>query len=128
MTDPISDLLTRVRNANQALLPEVELPHSRLKESVGHVLKREGYLADCQVEGKTIKKLKLKLKFQNRKGIIVGLKRVSRPGLRRYVGATEIPRVLGGLGTVVISTPKGVMTGAEARKQNLGGELICYVW
>ncbi len=128
MTDPISDLLTRIRNASRALLPEVELPHSQLKESIGHVLKREGYLADCRVEGKTIKKLKLKLKFQNRTGVIVGLKRVSKPGLRRYVGAGEIPRVLGGLGTVVISTPKGVMTGTEARKQNLGGELLCYVW
>jgi small subunit ribosomal protein S8 len=128
MTDPISDLLTRIRNASRALLPEVELPYSKLKESIGHVLKREGYLADCQVEGKTIKKLKLKLKFQNRTGVIVGLKRVSKPGLRRYVGAGEIPRVLGGLGTVVISTPKGVMTGTEARKQNLGGELLCYVW
>jgi small subunit ribosomal protein S8 len=129
MTDPISDLLTRIRNANRALLPEVEVPHSKLKESVGQVLKREGYLADCQSEGKTAaRKLKLRLKFQNRQGVIVGLKRVSKPGLRRYVGATEIPRVLGGLGTVVISTPKGVMTGTEARKQNLGGELLCYVW
>jgi small subunit ribosomal protein S8 len=128
MTDPISDLLTRIRNANQALLPEVEVPHSKLKESLGLVLKREGYLADCQVEGKMPKKLKLKLKFQNRKGIIVGLKRVSKPGLRRYVGAGDIPRVLSGLGTAVLSTPKGVMTGTEARKQNLGGELLCYVW
>ena len=128
MTDPISDLLTRIRNANRALLPEVTVPHSRLKESVGQVLKREGYLADCQVEGKTSKKLKLKLKFQNRQGVIVGLKRVSKPGLRRYVGADAIPRVLGGLGTVVLSTPKGVMTGTEARKQNVGGELLCYVW
>ena len=128
MTDPISDLLTRVRNASRALLPEVELPHSKLKESIGLVLKREGYLADCQVEGKTIKKLKLKLRFQNRQGVIVGLKRVSKPGLRRYVGADAIPRVLGGLGTVVLSTPKGVMTGTEARKQNVGGELLCYVW
>jgi small subunit ribosomal protein S8 len=128
MSDPISDLLTCIRNANQALVPEVEVPHSKLKESLGLVLKREGYIADCQVEGKTQKKLKLKLKFQNRQGIIVGLKRVSKPGLRRYVGAGDIPRVLGGLGTVVLSTPKGVMTGTEARKQNLGGELLCYVW
>ena len=128
MTDPISDLLTRLRNANRALRPEVELAHSKLKESVAQILKREGYLADCQVEGKTPRRLKLKLKFQGRKGVIVGLRRISKPGLRRYVGATEIPRVLGGLGTAIVSTPRGVMSGSEARKQNVGGELLCYVW
>ena len=128
MTDPISDLLTRLRNANLALVPEVEVSHSRMKESIAHILKKEGYIADCAVEGKTLKKLKLKLKYQGRKGVIVGLKRVSKPGLRRYVRATEIPRVLGGMGTAIVSTPRGVMTGVEARKQNLGGELICYVW
>jgi small subunit ribosomal protein S8 len=129
MTDPISDLLTRVRNANRALRPEVVLSYSKLKESVALILKREGYLADCQVEGKAPRKLiKLKLKFQDRKGIIVGLRRVSKPGLRHYVGATEIPRVLGGLGTAIVSTPRGVMSGTEARKQNVGGEVLCYVW
>ena len=128
MTDPIADLLTRLRNANRALRPEVELAHSKLKESVAYILKREGYLADCQVEGKKPRKLKLKLKFQGRQGVIVGLRRISRPGLRRYVGATEIPRVLGGLGTAILSTSRGVMSGTEARKQNLGGELLCYVW
>jgi small subunit ribosomal protein S8 len=128
MTDPISDLLTRLRNANLALRPEVELAHSRLKESVAQILKREGYLADCQVEGKAPRKLKLKLKFQGRKGVIVGLRRISKPGLRRYVGATEIPRVLSGLGTAILSTSRGVMSGTEARKQNVGGELLCYVW
>ncbi len=128
MTDPISDMLMRIRNATQALLPDVELSHSKIKESIAQILKREGYLADYSVEGKTIKKLKLKLKYQGRKGIIAGLRRVSTPGLRRYVGATEIPRVLGGMGTVVMSTPRGVMTGVEARKQNLGGEVLCFVW
>jgi small subunit ribosomal protein S8 len=128
MTDPISDMLTRLRNANHALLPAVELPHSRLKEGIGQILKREGYLADVNVEGKLPKKLKLKLKYQGRKGVIEGLRRVSRPGLRRYVKATEIPRVLGGMGTAIISTPRGVMTGVEARKQNLGGEVLCYIW
>ena len=128
MTDPISDLLTRLRNANLALVPEVEVSHSRMKESIAHILKKEGYIADCSVEGKPLKKLKLKLKYQGRKGVIVGLKRVSKPGLRRYVRATEIPRVLGGMGTAIVSTPRGVMTGVDARKQNLGGELICYVW
>ena len=128
MTDPISDMLTRIRNANLALVPEVEVSHSRMKASIANILKQEGYIADCSVEGKTAKKIKLKLKFQGRKGIIAGLKRVSRPGLRRYVGATEIPRVLVGMGTAIVSTSRGVMTGVQARKQSLGGELICYIW
>ena len=128
MTDPISDMLTRIRNASLALVPEVEVSHSRIKESIASILKKEGYIADCSVEGKSAKKIKLKLKFQGRKGIIAGLKRVSRPGLRRYVGATEIPRVLGGMGTSIVSTSRGVMTGVQARKQSLGGELICYIW
>jgi small subunit ribosomal protein S8 len=128
MTDPIADMLTRIRNANQALLSDVELSHSKLKESIAQLLKREGYIADCAVEGKAIKKLKLKLKYQGRRGVIAGLRRASTPGLRRYVSATEIPRVLGGMGTVIMSTPKGVMTGFEAKKQNVGGELVCYVW
>ena len=128
MTDPISDMLTRVRNASLALLTDVEVSHSRMKESIAGILKKEGYIADCSVEGKTAKKIKLKLKFQGRKGIIVGLRRVSKPGLRRYVGATEIPRVLGGMGTAIVSTSRGVMTGVQARKQGLGGELLCYIW
>ena len=128
MTDPISDMLTRIRNANLALVPEVEVSHSRMKASIANILKQEGYIADCSVEGKTSKKIKLKLKFQGRKGIIAGLKRVSKPGLRRYAGATGIPRVLGGMGTAIVSTSRGVMTGVQARKQSLGGELICYVW
>jgi small subunit ribosomal protein S8 len=129
MTDPIADMLTIIRNANRALLPQVELAHSRLKESIGQILKREGYLAECSIEGEKAKKrLKLKLKYQGRKGVITGLRRSSTPGLRRYVGATEIPRVLGGMGTAILSTSQGVMTGVEARKQNLGGELLCIIW
>lgn len=121
-------MLTRLRNANQALLPTIELAHSKMKESIARILKREGYIADCSVEGNKIKKLKLKLKFQDRQGIITGLRRVSTPGLRRYVRSTEIPRVLGGMGTAILSTPKGVMTGFEAQKQRLGGEVLCFVW
>lgn len=128
MSDPISDMLTRIRNAGRALLPAVELPHSRMKESVAKILKSEGYVADVAAEGNKIKKLKIRLKYQGKKNVIEGLKRVSRPGLRRYVGATEIPRVLNGMGISIISTPEGVMTGAEARKKNLGGELLCQVW
>ena len=128
MSDPIADMLTSIRNAGRALLPAVELPHSRMKESVAKILKSEGYVADVTVEGDAIKKLKIRLKYQGKKNVIEGLKRVSRPGLRRYVGATEIPRVLNGMGVSIMSTPEGVMTGAQAKKKNLGGELLCQVW
>jgi len=128
MNDPISDMLTRTRNASRALLPAVEIPHSHIKESIAGILKKEGYIADFAVEGKVPKKLKLKLKYQGKKCVIEGLRRISTPGLRRYVGATEIPRVRGGLGVAVVSTSEGVLTDTEARKKNLGGELICYVW
>jgi small subunit ribosomal protein S8 len=129
MSDPVADMLTRLRNANLALLPDVEVSHSKLKESIAQILKREGYLAEVAVEGATAaKKLKLKLKYNGRKGVIAGLKRVSKPGLRRYVGATEIPRVLNGMGISIVSTPRGVMTGNDAKKQNVGGELVAFVW
>ena len=128
MTDPISDMLTRIRNAGRALRPAVALPHSRLKENLAAILKKEGYVADVAVEGKVPKTINIKLKYQGKKNVIEGLRRISRPGLRHYVGATEIPRVRGGLGVAVISTPEGVMTDAQARKKNLGGELLCYVW
>ena len=128
MTDPISDLLTRIRNAQRALLPAIELPHSKMKESIAGLLKKEGYILDVSVEGKPLKKLKLKLKYVGKKSVIEGLRRVSTPGLRRYVGLTEVPRVRGGLGTAIVSTSQGVMTGTQARKNNLGGELLCYVW
>jgi small subunit ribosomal protein S8 len=128
MTDPIADFLTRIRNGTQALLADIEVPHSKMKESIAHILKRNGYITDCAVEGAAIKKLKVKLKYQGRQGVIAGLRRVSTPGLRRYVGATEIPRVLGGMGIAILSTPKGVMTGTDAKKQNLGGEVLCFIW
>ena len=128
MSDPISDMLTRIRNAGRALLPAVELPHSRMKESVAKILKTEGYVADVAVEGNAVKKLKIRLKYQGKKNVIEGLKRVSRPGLRRYVGSTEIPRVLSGLGTAVISTSKGIIEDKEARKLKIGGEVLCYIW
>jgi small subunit ribosomal protein S8 len=128
MTDPISDMLTRIRNANQALLPVVELPHSKVKESIAQILKKEGYVSDVNVEGKAKKTIKLKMKYQGRKGVIEGLRRVSTPGLRRYTGSTEIPRVRGGLGVAIVSTSEGVMTGTQARNKNIGGELLCYIW
>ena len=128
MTDPIADLLTRVRNAGRALHPQVEIPHSRIKEGIARILRREGYITDCVVEGKMPRVLKLTLKYDGKKSVIEGLKRVSKPGLRRYVGVDEIPRVLGGMGVAILSTPKGVMTGMDARRQNLGGELLCFIW
>ena len=128
MSDPVADMLTRLRNANSALLPDVVITHSKLKESIAGILKREGYLSDYSVEGDKLKKIKIKLKYNGRKGVIAGLKRVSKPGLRRYVGATEIPRVLNGMGIAIVSTPKGVMTGRDAKKENVGGELVAFVW
>lgn len=128
MTDPISDMLTRVRNAGRAMLPDVEIPHSRVKESIAHLLKREGYIAEVMVEAKPHKRIKIKLKYNGRKPIIEGLRRISSPGLRRYVGATDVPRVRGGLGTAILSTSEGVMTGVQARSKNVGGELLCEVW
>jgi small subunit ribosomal protein S8 len=128
MNDPISDMLTRIRNASRALLPVVEVPHSKLKESIADILKREGYVADFTVEGKLPRTMKVKLKYQDKKSIIEGLRRVSSPGLRRYVGATEIPRVRGGLGVAIVSTSEGLLTDLQARKKKIGGELVCYVW
>jgi len=128
MTDPISDMLTRIRNAQSALLKTVEFPHSKMKEAIAKILKKEGYIGEVTIEGTTKKKIKAVLKYSGKQGIIVGLSRVSTPGLRRYVGATEIPRVLGGMGISIVSTSQGVMSGEDASKNKLGGELLCKVW
>ena len=128
MSDPISNMLTTIRNAGRAFLPEVIVPHSTVKEHIAHVLKKEGYVADVAVEGKPWKKIKIKLKYVGRKPVIEGLRRVSSPGLRRYAGALEIPRVRGGLGVTILSTSQGIMTGLQARKKNMGGEVLCEVW
>ncbi|HOX58701.1 MAG TPA: 30S ribosomal protein S8 [Candidatus Paceibacterota bacterium] len=128
MNDPISDMLARIRNANRALLPAVEVPHSKIKEGIAAILKQEGYVVDFAVEGKLPRTIKLKLKYQGRKSVIEGLRRVSTPGLRRYVGAAKIPRVRGGLGVAVVSTSDGLLTDTQARRKNIGGELICYIW
>ncbi|MGA2174701.1 MAG: 30S ribosomal protein S8 [Verrucomicrobiota bacterium] len=128
MSDPISDMLTRIRNASRALLPEVHVPHSKLKESIAHLLKREGYIAEVAVEGKLPKTIKLKLKYSGRKCVIEGLRRASSPGLRRYVGAQKVPAVRAGMGTSILSTSEGILTGTQARKKNLGGELLCEIW
>lgn len=132
MTDPISDMLSRIRNAGSALQPAVEIPHSKMKESIANVLKQEGYVSNVEVNSpekeKFRKNIKLAIKYQGKKMVLEGLRRISSPGRRVYVGATEIPRVRGGLGVAIVSTPEGVMSGNEARKKNLGGELLCFVW
>jgi small subunit ribosomal protein S8 len=122
-------MLTRIRNGGRALLPAVQMPHSRIKESVAKILKSEGYVADVAVEGEKSKKtIKIRLKYNGKKNVIEGLKRVSKPGLRKYVGSTKIPRVRGGLGVAIVSTSEGLLTDNQARKKNLGGELLCYIW
>lgn len=126
--DPIADLLTSIRNANQALKAEIIVPHSKIKESAVKILKEEGYLESFNVEGDVKRTLRIGLKFQGRKGVITDLQRVSRPGLRRYTSSKEIPMVLGGMGIAVVSTPQGLMTGDDARRQNVGGELLFKVW
>jgi small subunit ribosomal protein S8 len=128
MSDPISDMLTRIRNGGRALLPAIEMPHSRIKEGVAKILKSEGYVSDVAITGDTKKKIKIHLKYQGKKSVIEGLKRISKPGLRKYVGATEIPRVRGGLGVAIVSTSEGLLTDTQARKKNLGGELLCHIW
>ncbi|HEU5069449.1 MAG TPA: 30S ribosomal protein S8 [Verrucomicrobiae bacterium] len=130
MNDSISDMLTRIRNAGRALQPAVEMPHSKMKESIAKVLKQEGYVSTVEVENadKIQKKIKVQLKYQGKKTVMEGLRRVSSPGRRVYVGAQDIPRVRGGLGVAILSTSEGVMSGTEARKKNLGGELLCFVW
>jgi len=126
--DPVADMLTCVRNANKALKPSVEVRHSNLKEAIARILKQEGYIADYSVAGETKRTLTINLKIKGRQGVIAGIKKISKPGLRQYVGAGEIPRVLGGLGVAIISTPNGVLAGHEARAQKVGGEVLAHVW
>jgi len=128
MSDPISDMLTRIRNGGRALKPTILVPHSKIKENMAKILKSEGYIGDVAVEGKEVKTIKISLKYNGKKNVIEGLKRISKPGLRKYVGSQEIPRVRGGLGIAVVSTPEGLLTDSQARKKNLGGELLCYIW
>jgi small subunit ribosomal protein S8 len=129
MSDSVADMLTRIRNAAQAELSSVSMPYSRLKENIAKILKQEGYIQGLSANGeKAEKKLTIELKYSGRKSVIEGLKRVSKPGLRQYVPAGEIPRVRNGLGTAIISTSHGVLSGRDARRQNVGGELLAYVW
>ena len=126
MTDPIADMLTRIRNANQMRNKEVSMPTSKMKVEIAKILADEGFVEKYTVTDKT---LTLTLKYgQNKERVITGLKRISKPGLRVYAGSEELPRVLNGLGIAIISTPKGVMTDKLARKNNVGGEVIAYIW
>ena len=129
VTDPIADLLSRVRNAAVAQKPEMFVPYSKMKAEIARILKDEGYITDFNVDTEGAHpRIRITNKLVDRKSAITGLKRVSTPGLRRYVGAKEVPRVLGGMGIAILSTPRGVMSGREAKKQNVGGELLAYVW
>ena len=126
VTDPIADMLTRIRNANQMRNKEVSMPTSKMKVEIAKILENEGFIEGFNVKDNT---LTLTLKYaENKERVITGLKRISKPGLRVYAGATEIPKVLNGLGIAIISTPKGVMTDKLARKNNVGGEVIAYIW
>lgn len=130
VTDPIADLLTRIRNANQMRYNEVVVPSSNVKLKIVGILKNEGYITDYKVEkGEVQDNIIITLKYgQNKERVISGLKRISKPGLRVYAKAEEVPTVLNGLGISIVSTSKGIMTGKEARKENLGGEVLAYVW
>src|SRR2546423_14613608 len=130
MTDPIADLLTRIRNGLSAAHETVDIPASKFKTEVARILREQGYITDYSTEPARVGEvLRVRLKYtEDRKPVISGMERVSRPGRRTYVGATEIPKVLGGMGTTIVSTSNGVMTGHEARQKGVGGEVVAYVW
>ena len=129
VTDPIADFLTRIRNAARAKKVRVQIPSSKLKVSLAEILKTHGYIIDYEVlDDNKQKKINMVLKYKNGIPAISGLKRISKPGLRVYKSADQLPRVLNGLGTAVISTPKGLLSEKEARKQLIGGEVVCYIW
>jgi small subunit ribosomal protein S8 len=139
LTDPIADYLTRLRNAARANRQDVTVPYSRMKEEITRILKQEGFIAGYEVVQTSAASdkgdkpprphhIKVSLKFINRTPALTGLKRVSRPGLRKYVGSEDVPRVLGGMGISILSTSRGVMTGREAKREHVGGELLAVVW
>ena len=129
VTDPIADFLARVRNGTRAQQPELLVPYSKIKAELARILKEEGYMSDYSVDTSgEHPRIKVINKLVDRSSAIAGLRRVSRPGLRRYVGADEIPRVLGGMGLAILSTSRGILSGREAKKQKIGGELLAYVW
>ena len=130
MTDPIADMLTRIRNANMVSHEKVEMPSSKLKVELAKLLKEEGFITDYEVkEAGKFKVLSITLKYDmNKKPVITKLERISKPGLRNYSKAKNLPKVLGGMGIAIVSTSKGLLTDRKARKENIGGEVLCYVW
>ncbi len=130
VSDPIADMLTRIRNANQMRYKEVEIPASNMKKAIANILKETGFIKDFKIKKNDVQDvIVLSLKYGDKKErVITGLKRISKPGLRVYAKAEEVPKVLNGLGIAIISTSKGVMTDKEARKNNLGGEVLAYIW
>ncbi len=130
LSDPIADMLTRIRNANMAEKKIVQMPHSKMKSEVARILKAEGFIKDYTVEndaGKSVLNVFLKYTIE-REPVIQGLRRISKPSCRKYVNAEEVPRVLGGIGLAILSTSSGVMTDNEAREKHIGGEVLCYIW
>ena len=125
MTDPIADMLTRIRNAHMALHKEVSVPRSKIKESIANILKEEGYVEHVSVDDRDIK---IGLKYLSGKSVISGLKRISKPGRRVYVNAASVPNVQNGLGICIVSTSRGVVSGADAKEKHIGGELLCEIW
>ncbi|MBM4417940.1 MAG: 30S ribosomal protein S8 [Chloroflexi bacterium] len=129
MTDPIADMFTRVRNAQTARHETVTVPSSRIKREIARILKSEGFIEDFETADNAHRDLKIRLRYSGkREPVVSGIKRVSKPGLRIYVKSREMPRILGGLGVAIVSTPRGLMTANEARRANVGGEVLCYVW
>ena len=129
ISDPIGDFLTRLRNAAATRNAAVKAPYSKIKAEIARILKQEGYITDYEVDTTgRFPEIKVATKVVNRSSAITGIKRVSKPGLRRYVASDEIPRVLGGMGVSILSTPRGIVTGRETKKQNIGGELLAIVW
>jgi small subunit ribosomal protein S8 len=132
LTDPVADMLTRIRNANRALHPRAEMPSSKLKESIARILKEEGYISDYRVErreGQSFDTLVIELKYgRGRERVITDLKRVSKPGRRVYARKDRLPRVLGGMGVAILSTSSGLVTARTAQEQGVGGEVLCFIW
>ena len=129
VSDPIADMLTRIRNANQLRYVEVEMPTSKMKEEIARILKEEGFISDFKVvDAEKQNKLVLNLKYNKKERVITGLKRISKPGLRVYAKWVDIPSVLNGLGIAIVSTSEGVMTGRDAKSKKLGGEVLAYIW
>jgi small subunit ribosomal protein S8 len=129
LTDPIADFLTRLRNAAGSRRADVSAPYAKIKEEIARILKEEGYIAAYEVDNSTRPAvIKVTMKFVNRTPSLTGVKRVSKPGLRKYVAADEVPRVLGGMGTAIVSSSRGILTGRQAKRENVGGELLAIVW